>query len=217
MKITNVLIHSVAMLALISTTAFAEEDATEPVMTEKLVRIRPAQSSGSGSGSRSHGLHVDLSTEKRSYYVNEAIRFKVRLNRPAYLYFFNMDPATGKAVVVLPNRIQSNREIKYPGDYQWRLVPNSGLEFYSDRPGVERMVMVASEKYLDVNRLKRTGNTKSVGDFFAMDNPLDALDGAINDAYNGEGSSEKAIRIRETNSPRLPKGIVIKEVNLRIR
>ncbi|MEE9398030.1 MAG: DUF4384 domain-containing protein, partial [Methylococcales bacterium] len=110
-------------------------DALEEVPdTEKLVRVRTTTNPGQGN----NNLSVELSTEQDSYRVNEAIRFKIRSNKEAFFYLFNIDPRTRKAVAILPNRMQSNRELRYPAASNWNVVPNKNLEFYSDRPGTER-------------------------------------------------------------------------------
>ncbi len=210
------LLKTLAILALsLPLTGFAQSALEEVDSQDKLVRIRPANSSTSSTPSSE--MAVQLVTEKSSYRVDEAIHFKVKSDRPIFLYLFNVDARSGQALSILPNRLQNNREIKYAGDNQWHLVPNPGLEFFSDRPGVERIIMVASERYLDVGKLKSFSASKSVGDFFEMDNPLDAFDSLINEAYNDdEAVQEKRIGIRQSSS-RLPRGVVVKEVNLRIR
>ncbi|MBU0499281.1 MAG: DUF4384 domain-containing protein [Gammaproteobacteria bacterium] len=215
-----------AMLAAlgIGAPAMAQEaDALESVAaSDKLIRIRHADDEGGGGSGPEHAgkFRVDIRAGRSSYRAGEAIRFKVRGNNEFYLYMINIDPRTGRAVAILPNRLQTHHKIKYPGDGRWYVVPNENLEFYSDRAGHERIIMVASERYLDVDRLLSKSRSKSVGDFYEMEAPLDALDDAIGESYG-----DKAIRIRNSGDGdsgrgrghRLPRGIVIKEMNLRIR
>ncbi len=218
MKIKN----AIKITTLAAVTAFTlspllcQAEAFEPVSgNDKLVRIRPAGNTG-----QTNALDVQINTEKNSYRPNEKIRFQVKSNKQVFIYLFNLDPATGKALLILPNRIQSKHQIKYPGDNKWHLLPNEALEFYADRPGIERLLMVASEKYIDIDKkLQNMSSNKSVGDFYAMDNPLDDLDASINETYNPGVSGDKLIRIRNSKptSPSLPSGIVTREVNLRVR
>ncbi len=203
-------------IVLTFTPVLSPADAFEAVSdSDKMVKIRPA-----GTSTETNALQVELQTEKNSYRVNEKIRFKIKSNKAVFVYMFNIDPATGKALLILPNKYQSKGKIKYPGDNQWRLLPNQSLEFYADRPGTERIVMVASEKYIDINKkLKNASNNKSAGNFFMMNSPLDDLDSAINEAYNPGASADKLIQMRSAKptSPSLPSGVVTKEMSLRIR
>lgn len=191
----------------------ATTDALEEVpSTEKLIRVRssasqPTNRDALASGSDSFNLQV--STENKSYGVNKAIYFKVKSNRSMYLYLFNIDPQTGKGLLIFPNQLQTNNQINAN---DWTLVPKKEVEFYSDRSGTERIIFVASERNLDVNRLNNLSQSKSLGDFYDMEAPLDAFDTLIGETYN----SEKKIGIRQSNT-QLPKGLVVKEVNLRIR
>jgi len=204
-----------AFLALAFMPVLSQAEAFEPVESgDKLVKIRPA-----GRAGQTGALKVAVKTEKNEYHPNEKIRFQVKTNKPAFIYMFNIDPKTGKALLILPNRLQTKNQIKYPGDNQWHLLPNQSLEFYADRPGIERIIMIASERYIDIEKKLKSGNNKSVGDFYTMNSPLDDLDGLINETYNAGASADKLIRIRSAKptSPRLPEGIVHTELNLRIR
>ena len=218
MKTNNTLKKTIiaSLMALTLSPLLAQAEAFEEVSSnDKLVRIRPA-----GSIGQTNALKVELRTEKNSYRINEKIRFQVKTNKRVFVYMFNLDPRTGKALLILPNRLQTKSQIQYPGDNSWHLLPNASLEFYADRAGVERILMVASEKYIDMDKkLKSLNNTKSVGDFYLMDDPLSTLDATINDAYNAGVSTDKLVRIRSSKptSPSLPKGVVVTEVNLRIR
>lgn len=220
MKINNIFKKTTlaALVALTLTPLLSQAEAFEPVASgDKLVRIRHA---GSQPGQTTAALNVQINTEKNSYRPNERIRFQVKSNKRVFIYLFNLDPATGKALLILPNRLQSKNQIQYPGDSRWHLLPNQALEFYADRPGLERILMVASERYIDIDKkLQNMNRNKSVGDFYTMNNPLDDLDSGINETYNPGASGDKLIRVRSTQptSPRLPRGIVTKEVNLRIR
>ncbi len=219
MKIKNTFKKSAlaALLALTLTPLLSQADAFEPVSSsDKLVRIRPANTGGGGT----QALNVQINTEKSSYRPNERIRFKVKSNKRVFIYLFNIDPVTKKGLLILPNHLQTQNQIQYPGDNRWYLLPNKALEFYADRPGTERILMVASEKYIDIDKkLQSMNSNKSVGDFYSMDTPLDDLDNGINETYNAGASSDKLIRVRSSkpSRPSLPNGIVVKELNLRIR
>ncbi len=187
---------------------------------EKAIRVRVSddRDRGNGGGRRGGDLDVAIRTEQSRYGVEDPIRFEVKGNKPFYLYLFNVDPRTQRAVSILPNQRQGKGEVKYPGDRRWRKVPNPGLEFYSDRAGTERVVMVASERYLDVDKLIKGYGTKALGDaFYESEGIFDWLDAELNSAYAEKGMEAKAIRVRDSDSRRLPRGIVVEELNLRIR
>lgn len=184
---------------------FAYSDALEDVpSSEKAIGVRSAQNSD---------FSVQLKTDKSSYRANEAIHFKVKGSRTFFLYLFNYIKDTRQAVAILPNRYQTDKNIKYSAN-NWYPVPNKNIEFFSDRSGKERVIMIASTKYLDVNKLLKKTSSKGMGDFYQMDDPLSAFDSLINDTY--QTSITKRIGVRETGS-RLPNGIVIKELYLRIK
>jgi hypothetical protein len=213
-----------------SDNAFAADDpemgALEAVPTgEKAIRIRRSggDRSDDGGDHRDYGgkdLDVSIRTERSRYHVDDPIRFQVKGNKPFFLYLFDVDPRTKRAVSILPNQRQGKDELKFPGDGRWRSVPNPGLEFYADRKGTERIVMVASERYLDSDKLLRGYGTKALGDdFYESENILDWVDAELNSAYadsEGKGLEAKAIRVRNGDGRRLPHGVVVDELNLRI-
>lgn len=213
----------------LSATCLADDpDTADSTTLPKLIQIRP---NDSGSDTSSNALHVSLKPSKSHYDVQEAIHFKVKGDKDFYLYLFNIDPRTGKGIAILPNRIQSGKKNHYRGDGKWYEVPNQSLNFYSDSPGVERIVMVASQRYLDAGKLINPAKAKSVGDFFVMDDPLKGLQEGMSDAYpeefgqvklvhvrrSGEGESEPGSRrpILSSSNP-APSGIVIQEIDLSI-
>ena len=93
-------------------------------------------------------LKVTFKPLKSSYAVNEKVTFSIRGNRDFYLYLFNLSQHPQPAVLILPNALQTAQQIKYSADHTW-IVPNPELEFYADRPGHERIVMIASSEPLD--------------------------------------------------------------------
>lgn len=180
---------------------------------EKLLQVRPTLTT-----SKNMGFKVQFITEATSYVTDEPIRFQIKANKRFYLYLFNVSPITGEAVTLLPNRLQNNTQIQYDPDQHWHTVPNPTLEFYSDRPGLERIIMVASTRYLDVDKLKHIGHTKSAGDFYQMETPFTALNAVINEAYRDKLGREKLIQLRNpvADQAHLPDGLVIKEMQLKI-
>lgn len=146
---------------------------------EKLIRIRESEPEYRGR----RCLRVQLRTAKDSYREGEPIRFEVRGTEPFYLYLINTEVSTGRTVTILPNRLQTEHSLKYPGDDQWYTVPNPGLEFYGDRPGLERIVMIASERYLDQRQLFEVTHGRPAGDFYEMDSPLPAFDDLVTESY----------------------------------
>jgi len=117
----------------------------------------PSQDKLIGVRASTKNLTVDIEPIKNSFQVNEKIRLRSKGNQPYYLYLFNVNPQTGEAVMILPNKLQRNNYYSQ----QSYIVPNRDVEFYSDRPGVEQMIMVASRKSLKVDM----GQYKSIGDF----------------------------------------------------
>ncbi len=102
-------------------------------------------------------LLVDIEPVQKQFKVNEKIRLHTFGNQSYYLYLFNVDPKTQEALMILPNHLQQDN---YYAQNRY-IVPNRNVEFYSDRPGIENMIMVASKTPLPVN----LDHYKSIGDF----------------------------------------------------
>lgn len=196
----------ILMVSLTLSSAYAYSGALEEVPNnEKRIGVRAAQNSE---------FSVKLKTAQSSYKVNEAISFKVKGSHTFYLYLFNHIKSSNQAVAILPNKYQTSKNIKYKAN-QWQKVLNKKLEFYSDRAGKERIIMVASKKYLDVNKLLKKTRSKGIGDFYLMDDPMQAVEALINNTY--QLATSKRIGVRSSSGSRLPNGVVIKELYLKIK
>ncbi len=105
-------------------------------------------------------LKVDFQPAKSAFAVNEAIKFKLKSNKRVFLFLFNINFATNEAVMILPNHLQpANRNMYSSG--QLFTVPNKNIEFFSDRAGSERIVVIASTKYpreISLKQYKQAGN-----------------------------------------------------------
>ncbi|MDE0206754.1 MAG: DUF4384 domain-containing protein [Candidatus Tectomicrobia bacterium] len=97
----------------------------------------------------SEPLRVSLEPVKTSFKVDEPIRFNVRGNKTFFLYLYSIDNETDAVTLLLPTR-EGQRHNKYPAN-RVVPVPNRGeIELLADAPGRERLLMVASTKYLPV-------------------------------------------------------------------
>ena len=103
-------------------------------------------------------LAVEFAPNKAVYKVEEAIKFKVTANKDCYLYIFGINEAAKMAYVLLPNKLETDNQIK-AGDSM--VIPGDKIEFYGDKPGVEKIVYVASTKKIDLN----TGQYEKSGTF----------------------------------------------------
>jgi hypothetical protein len=107
---------------------------------------------GFRSGDDSDGdFQVRFEPLKDVYQTGERIRFKIKANKTCYLYLFSIDEAQNRGYVLLPNVKQQYN--KYKADVEYN-VPEKDVEFFSDQPGTERIVMVASTKKLDIKMEK---------------------------------------------------------------
>jgi hypothetical protein len=138
-----------AIMIASSTQAFVVKTEITESQNEKDIQIRRTQN---------EDLHVNFRPLNKGYAKGEKIRFSVHGNDDFYLYLFTISQRTGKAHMILPNRIQ--KENKYNGGMAHN-VPNANVEFYSDNVGNEKVVYVASRKYLDWN----VRGYNKVGDF----------------------------------------------------
>lgn len=112
-----------------------------------------------GTASES-GLRVIMEPLRSSYAVGEAIRFRVHGNQRFFLYVYTVDDETGEAILLLPNKKEQDNKYE-PG--QTFTIPHPSIEFYSDSPGEEHVIMVASRKHIDLN----SARFRDMGDFSA--------------------------------------------------
>jgi hypothetical protein len=148
------------------------------------------------SGEGKKGLEVEIEALRSSYAVDEPIRFRVRGNQTFFLYLFNIDDDDDEGVLILPNRLDSGN--KYPGGRSYT-APNPGVEFVADRPGTERVLMVASTRYLDL----KTADYDRRGDFWVS-------------SAKGLEAQLKGIRVRP-REPEVDEDVIVKEISVRVR
>ncbi len=91
-------------------------------------------------------LSVDMAPTKASFLPNEAIKFNIKGNNDFFLYVFAVDEKNGNVTMMLPNKFQTGN--KYNANQAHRVPNATEMELFSDRPGTEKIVMLASTKYL---------------------------------------------------------------------
>lgn len=181
------LFATLLLTALLSAgTAHADED--------KGIRVREG-----GSGAEAGNATVTIESAKSEYKVDEPIRFRVKATKPMYVYVYTVDADTGNALMLMPsrklkeNRIEANRSV---------MVPAKAVDFYADKPGKEKVVVIASTKKLDVDPMKM----KAMGDFGAEES----------DELESEFES-KGIRVRDASlAGSSANGAVVKSFDLKI-
>lgn len=142
-----------------------------------------------------HNLAVEMVTTKPSFKPNEAIKFNIKGNQDFFLYVFAVDEANGNVTMMLPNKLQKGN--KYTANQAHRVPNATEMELISDRPGTEKIVMLASTKYLawDTKGYVEAGrymNTQQE----RFDSQLEAL--SIRPTANNQRvSSNKQILLRE--------------------
>ncbi|MEZ5471332.1 MAG: DUF4384 domain-containing protein [Marinicella sp.] len=92
-------------------------------------------------------LSVDMTPVKQSFLPDEAIKFNIKGNRDFFLYVFAVDEKNSNVTMMLPNKFQKGN--KYTANQLHRVPNATEMELVSDRPGTEKIVMLASTKYLD--------------------------------------------------------------------
>jgi len=191
------LIFSLFMSLILSTFAYS---------SEKIVKIRAPQK---------HHFSADIKPVKPYFNVNKSIELKIKANQDFYLYLINYDEQKKQAIALLPNKYQKQRiDIQYAGN-KWHTIPGKKIEFYSDKPGKERVFMFASQKYINIEKLLKKTSSKSLGDFYLMEaDPLAAFEQQINIVFGL--NITKQIQIRNPES-HLPRGMVIKELHVLIK
>ena len=119
------------------------------------IQMRPTPGSGGD-------LKVEVKADKAMLQVGEPIRFSVIGNRGFYLYVFGIDEQRRQGYLLLPNRLERGN---YYGPGTAHPVPGRAVEFFSDKPGVEKIIFVASTKKIDLN----TGRYSKSGGFLIAD------------------------------------------------
>ena len=147
----------------------------------------------------SEPLRVSLEPVKASFKVDEPIRFNVHGNKTFFLYLYSIDNETDEVTLLLPTR-KGQSHNKYPAN-RILPVPNEGeIELLADAPGRERLLLVASTRYLPVeSKWYRRGADYYVGKTADLEQEF----------------AEKGIRVRGPDRTRDDK-VVVKTVMVRI-
>lgn len=176
--------------ALLVTSACADVELGIDEIGEKTIRVETPESDP---------LRVKLEPVQASFEVDEPIRFHIRGNKTFFLYLFSVDKETDEVTLLIPTR-KGQRHNKYPAN-RTLVVPNEGeAELLADEAGRERLLMVASTRYLP---LKSRWYRKGL------------------DYYTGKGAdfeqefAEKGIRVRGPDRTRDAK-VLVKTVMVRI-
>lgn len=97
---------------------------------------------------REDRLEVAFSANKRVYAVDEPISFEVETNRDAYIYLFNLDEDSERVTMLYPNAYDEGNRVRA---HSTVTIPSKS-EFKAGNRGIERVVLVASTRKLDVNK-----------------------------------------------------------------
>lgn len=88
---------------------------------------------------------------KKSYRVNESIKIALKLKQNSFIYLWTIS-SNGNGYRILPNKFENYNAYKANVAY---VVPerSANYKFVSDRPGVEHIYVVATNKKLGKNEL----------------------------------------------------------------
>ncbi len=185
--------HAVALMfaaALLATPAGADVELGIDEIGEKAIHVETPDT---------EPLRVKLEPVKAAFKVDEPIRFHIRGNKTFFLYLYSIDEETDEVTLLIPTR-KGQKHNKYPAN-RTLSVPNKGeVELLADEPGRERLLMVASTRYL---RLKSRWYRKGL------------------DYYTGKSAefeqefAEKGIRVRGPDKNRDDK-VLVRTVMVRI-
>jgi hypothetical protein len=98
---------------------------------------------------------------KKSYYVGEPIKVQLKLKRDAYIYFWTVS-SSGKGYLILPNSFESYNKYRKNIEY---VVPERSAKYHfvSDRPGVEKVFILATNKKISRATLEKIFNKRAGG------------------------------------------------------
>jgi hypothetical protein len=98
---------------------------------------------------------------KESYRVNEPIKMKFRLKKDSYIYVVNIG-SSGDGYLIFPNNYTADTEFKANEDI---VIPREDAEydFVSDREGIEEVYIIATNKQITPEDLKKVFDKKVAG------------------------------------------------------
>lgn len=104
---------------------------------------------GQGNATETQGAQLDVkfTPTKIAYTVNEPIYFQIAGSKDAYLYIINVSDTSGKATLLFPNQYEGTNKMEAKKEIT---IPAQKSVFKSDRPGVERVILLASTKELNL-------------------------------------------------------------------
>ncbi len=142
-------------------------------------------------------LKVDFKATKAVFRVDEPISFKIRSNRQVYVYVFTMHEDQQKAVQIFPNKYDKANLLR-PGKAV--TMPSRKSVFKSDSVGTEQLILIASEKKLNLQH-----NDRSEGSFYDME-------------WKGLSSAVKTIRVESGEGASTGRGgKIVKELDIIIK
>jgi len=159
--------------------------------SNKEIRVEEGDSSTAASS-----LKVDFKATKDSFAVDEAISFKFRSNKQAYVYVFNIPENEQKAIQLFPNKFDKVNLVKANKTV---IIPSKKSAFKSDSAGVEKIVLVVSEKKLNIQH-----SESAEGRFYSVDKGL-------------VDSTVKAIRVESGDQGGDAKGKIVRELDVIIQ
>jgi hypothetical protein len=189
MKTTIIKMLAVTLALAVTAVAAVSAHAADK---EKAIRVEEGrQSAATGN------LKVDFKATRDVFAVDEPISFKIRSNKPVYVYVFNMDENQQKAVQLFPNRFDRANLLK-PG--KTVTMPSKKSVFRSDAAGTEHLILIASEKKLNLQH-----SEPAEGSFYDME-------------WKKLDTTVKAIRVESGDDATAPRaGKVIKELDIVIQ
>lgn len=106
----------------------------------------------------SDNLNIKFTPTQQTYRVNDGIEFTLKGDRDFFLYLFSIND-NNEAILLIPGKTLKNN--KYEAHKTYRVPTDKRFEFYSDKPGKERVIMFASTKWID----PKTSKYKAKGEF----------------------------------------------------
>ncbi len=102
---------------------------------------------------------VNLEVLAPTVNVGQPMSFAIKANQEFYLYLFVIDD-NDKGYMILPNKLQQYNSYQAGERY---MVPEKALQFYSNHPGTEEVIMIAATKKLELTK----GRFQTSGRFMA--------------------------------------------------
>jgi hypothetical protein len=110
----------------------------KPIHNNRITKVAPQQQ-----------LTLTVEPNKQHYTVGDTFSMNIQANQDFYLWVFSMNENAGRGRMLIPGLVQSRN--KYRANLQYKVPVSGSYELFMDKPGLEKVIVVASTKWINVD------------------------------------------------------------------